>query len=254
MNSSISMQKSVAQKTAIPTKGKPPKKAVTPLQAGIVIGSVLLLVGLGYLIYIKTRAPELPPVNADTVTLAKFLSDEKYGELDFQQQFKFMKVMEDRDDKKEIRKAFLDGQLNEEEYRQAKLEAWVAQQINRTDKFLEAAPGRDRIAYITERVKKDEDDDDKDDKDKDKDKDDGNKGAGDKGGDGDKAPKAELPKVDPSLKKARLEQLPADVRERYRQYKEAYDEEQDRRDLEKKAKKAQKAATQPGGTPAAAGA
>jgi hypothetical protein len=95
---------------------------------------------------------QVPLLNADTVTLVKFVASDGYGKLGFSQQRQFMGVLEDRDDNDELKNAFNAGQINEKEYRAALLEAWVGEQLKRSEKYGRTSGEEAKQKYLQELV------------------------------------------------------------------------------------------------------
>jgi hypothetical protein len=159
-----------------------------------------------------------PRLNDDTVSLVKFVAGKDYAKLPFHRQAEYMKVLEDRDDNDELETAFKAGNVGEGEYRAALMEAWLGQQLKRSEKFATLAPGAPRDRYIRELLDK-------------KDAKDARKAA--RGKSADDATKV---KRDKAMEDIRINGWPPDARARYEQYRRAYAAQKDGReaDAEKK--------------------
>jgi hypothetical protein len=190
----------------IKVKKSPPRMwlIVTGVIAMVVLGIVLLVV--------KTRGVSEPRLNEPTHVLAKFVSTRAFDNLLYEKQRLYYKMLDDRGNK-EIDHAFKSAQISESEYRTALDAAWLGKHINRVEKY-QAMSSAARTQYIDELVTK-------------KLKKDGKPGQG--GGDDDID-------ADETAAEFKVEVWPANVREQWKQFHDAY-----RR--EKKAREA--AATRP---------
>jgi hypothetical protein len=192
---------------AAPAKPKPSGRR-TALMVGVLFGIVAAV----SLLAVAMKAPEAPPMNADTVTLVKFVTTERYANLPFDRQRDYMYVLEGRDDNDELEASFESGRITEAEYRAAILEAWLGQQLRRTQKYT-ALSGRARDEYVQSLVEKKLS----------KKKPDDVKKPATAGADGGK-PKV---KRDTSADDPRIAKWPAEVRAQYEKYKQAYDAAKD---------------------------
>lgn len=120
----------------------------TPLIAasGVLVAVVLI----GALVAAVSRGESEPPLNADTLTLVKFVNEPAYQKLPFPRQQLYMKVLEDRDDNDQLEDAFDAGQITEDQFRAAILEACLGQQLKRSDKFHGYANEQARLRYVRE--------------------------------------------------------------------------------------------------------
>jgi hypothetical protein len=179
-----------------------------PLAIGI--GAALILV-CGVTLWAVTREDE-PRLNDDTVSIVKFVTGNGYAKLPFTRQAEYMKVLEDRDDNDELEAAFEAGQLSESEYRAGLLEAWLGQQLKRSEKYASFPPGPARDRYIRELLDK------KDAKKAKK----ANK----------RQPESAQPEVkrDQAQEDIRIAAWPADARVRWEQYRRAYDAQKEARE------------------------
>ncbi len=169
-------------------------------------GAVLLVL-LGGLTLWAVTGKEPPRLNADTVTLVKFATTREYARLPFDRQAEYMKVLEDRDDNDELDAALDAGTLTEAEYRTAILEAWLGQQLKRTEKFHSLSPGTPRDRYIRDLVDK-------------KEKKEARKAAKQKPGKQDASPGI---KRDAAQEEMRIAAWPADVRAKWDIDRRAYE-------------------------------
>lgn len=177
------------------------------------------LIGLGALIAWVKRSDSAPRLNSDTVTLATFVSTDAYGKLSFDKQALFMKVMEDREDNGELKRAFSNGKLSEAAYRAAIQEAWLGEQLKRSEKYAVLAPGSARTRFIAELL----------DRKQKKPKSEPGKGPGASRMDDD-TDDVDVVKRDPSATKARVDSWPAPVREQFEAFRQAYDDAKQARD------------------------
>lgn len=111
-------------------------------------GSAAALLILIAAAVLALRRPEPPRLNADTVTIVRFVAGRDYMRLPVEKQSPYMQILEDREDKGELKSLFESGQLSEAEYRAALLEAWLGEQIKRSDKYASLSSGRAREGYI----------------------------------------------------------------------------------------------------------
>jgi len=152
-----------------------------------------------------------PRLNQDTASLARFVASEEYAKLPFDKQQLYMKVIEDREDNGDLKRAFAARQLSESEYRTAKLEAWLGEQLKRSEKYAGLPPGPARTKYISEllnRKAKAESQEKKSSRDNDDDS----------------------IKRDDTAEKTRIAALPPDVRAQWEDFRRAYREQKEARD------------------------
>jgi hypothetical protein len=177
------------------------------------VGAVLVAVLIWVLVsWTTSREPRL---NEPTHVIAKFVSTRAFDNMPYEKQRLYYKILDDRGNK-QIEHGFKSGDLSEGEYRTALDAAWLGRHINRFEKYA-AMSGSARAAYIDEllvkKLKKDAEkkgkagDDDDDDID-----------------------------ADETASELRVESWPAEVRQQWKMFHDAY-----RR--EKKAREA--AATRP---------
>jgi hypothetical protein len=147
-----------------------------------------------------------------------------------------MRVIEDRDDNKDLKRLFESKQITEDEFRTAKLEGWMAQQLSEADKFF-GKSGAERQEWLARQVAKDLEQNEEDE-------------ATTKPAEEVK-PSGEQKKikveVDATTKQMRVESLPADAKERYLAFRKAWDEEDDR---QKSARRKEKEGAAKAATPA----
>ena len=186
-----------------------------PLIASIPAALAVILVGV--IVYAVAAKEEAPPLNADTITIVKFVSDSAYQRLPFDRKQLYMKLLEDRDDNDELDDAFDAGNFTEDQYRAASLEAWQGQQLKRSEKFNSYASEQARLRYVRELLDKKEE----------KDQRKAQKRAA--GG----APKQDKPsdtvKRDESLEDLRVAAWPPDVRAKWQSFRTTYESEKDSR-------------------------
>jgi len=210
--------------TATPPKPVGLNPSAKPLKkpgyrTAIIAGIMTTAVALASVIALAlNRADPEPPINADTITLAKFVTTPAYQKLPFDRQQLFMKVLEDRDDNDELEDAFDAGRITEDQFRAAALEAWCGQQLKRSEKFHSYSNEAARLRYVREILDK------KDEKDK-------RQAEKSKSSSGPKAPKpSDSVKRDNSMEDIRIAAWPADVRTKWQTFRTAYDAEKDKRE------------------------
>ena len=179
---------------------------------GVMAASLLIALGLVAWAIFRTEHPRL---NADTVTLVKFFASDRYAELPLEKQAPYMQVIETREDNGEIRELFETGRLSESEYRAALLEAWLGEQLKRSERYATLPAGATRQEYVRELLDK-----------KSKRKKDSPAG---KSGGSNKSPAAKI-KRDGAAEDLRIAAWPAEARRRWEEFKKAYDAEKDARD------------------------
>jgi hypothetical protein len=118
----------------------------------IVLGVALLAVA-GYFLF---RKPPLARLNADSITLARFVATDTYLNLPLERQEPYMKVLKEREDAYDLQNNFTAGKLTEDEYRNARQEAWYWQQIKRSEKWASLPTPKEKIAYLNELIEKKE--------------------------------------------------------------------------------------------------
>src|SRR5687768_11064021 len=195
---------------ATPTdKPKGPTAAPVPVnrrRAATILAGALAVVVVAvslFAMWVKSRN-EAPPVNADSATLAEFVTSDSYQGLPFDRQATYMRVLEDREDAGELKTALNAGKLTAEQYRAAIQEAWLGEQLKRSEKYA-SLPPNDKPKYIKELLGK-----------KEKKKSGGNKPkAGGNDGDG-----AEI-KRDASTSQARIAAWPAGSKRKWEEFRAA---------------------------------
>ena len=209
--------------TATPPKPVGLNPSAKPLKkpgyrTAIIAGIMTTAVALASVIALAlNRADPEPPINADTVTLAKFVTTPAYQKLPFDRQQLFMKVLEDRDDNDELEDAFDAGRITEDQFRAAALEAWCGQQLKRSEKFQSYSNEAARLRYVREILDK------KDEKDK--------RQAEKAKSSGPKDPKpSDSVKRDNSMEDIRIAAWPADVRSKWQAFRTVYEAEKDKRE------------------------
>ncbi|MGA2496593.1 MAG: hypothetical protein ABSH20_02560 [Tepidisphaeraceae bacterium] len=122
--------------------------------AAIVAGVGLIVLG-GWFLF---RKPALARLNADTATLARFVATDTYLNLPLERQDPYMKVLKEREDSLDLQKSFTEGRITEDEYRNARQEAWYWQQIKRSEKWAALPTPEAKVAYLNELIGKKEKD------------------------------------------------------------------------------------------------
>jgi hypothetical protein len=186
----------------------------TAIIAGIALAAVVLI---AVVLNAVGREEAEPPLNADTITMVKFINSPAYQKLPFARQALFMKVLEDRDDNDELDDAFDAGRITEDDYRAADLEAWAGQQLKRTEKFHGYANEQARLKYVRELLDKKEE----------KDQRKAQKAAG--GGSKEQKP-SDLVQRDETMEEVRIASWPADMRAKWQAFRNVYKQEKDARE------------------------
>lgn len=199
------------QKPKGPTAAPVPKDKRRSMMV-VVGGLAVVAVAVGAFAIWASSHDRAPQVNADTKTLAAFVSSSDYLELPFDRQSVYMKVLEDREDAGELKEMHKAGTIPVDHYRAAIQEAWLGEQLKRSEKYASMPPG-DKPKYIQELLEK------KAKKKSGKAKTGGGSGGGSRGGDEDGV---EI-KRDASTSQARLGAWPADARRKWEEFNTAYD-------------------------------
>lgn len=192
---------------------------------------VAVLIGVVTFIGWFRESDSVPRLNADTVTIANFVASDAYLKMPFDKQALFMKVLEDREDNGELKRAFSSGRLSEASYRAAIQEAWLGEQLKRAEKYAVLAPGPNRTRFIVDLL----------DRKQKQPKPESGKASGGSGADDDRDD-VDLVKRDPSATQLRVQSWPAPVRTQFEAYRQAYD---DARQAREEAAKPQPATPQP---------
>ena len=180
------------------------------------IPAILAIILVGVIVYAVAAKEEAPPLNADTITIVKFVSSPAYQKLPFDRKQLYMKLLEDRDDNDELDDAFDAGKITEDQYRAASLGAWQGQQLKRSEKFNSQPNEQARLRYVREILDKKEEKDQR------------------------KAPKkasgaakqdkpSDAVKRDESLEDLRVAAWPPDVRAKWQSFRTTYESEKDAR-------------------------
>jgi hypothetical protein len=210
----------VRPETPAPAPGAPapaaaPAAASAPRgarKAALITTCIAALALVAAVAFFARGRNEPPPLNADTVTIVKFASSDGYGKLSFDQQRQFMGVLEDRDDNDELKNAFNAAQVNEKEYRTAKLEAWAGEQLKRSDKYARTNGEAAKAKYIQELLARKE------------------KSKSTKSKTDDPSDRSSAIKRDGTLEDARMGSIPNDVRQQWEKFRAAYSAAKDARD------------------------
>lgn len=204
-SSSNSIARPQVPASASAGKDNPPPSRNDKRRWSLIVACTAALVVLTVAIGFFTRGrSQPPPLNADTVTLVKFVASDGYGKLNYDQQRQFMGVMEDREDNDELKNAFNAGKINEKEYRAALLEAWAGEQLKRAEKYARTNGEEAKLKYLSELTAR-------------KAKNKSTKPKGD-----DSAARSAAVKRDASLEDARMATLPPDVRQQWHQFRDAH--------------------------------
>jgi len=210
-------QKPTAPQPTAPNQQKTQRPPAAPAarwkrHVPLLVASVVALVLLGGISLWAAAREGQPRLNADTVSLVKYVTSKDYGKLPFARQAEYMKVLEDRDDNDELESAFEAGNVSESEYRAALMEAWLGQQLKRSEKFATLSAGAPRDRYVRELLDK-------------KDAKEARKAARGKSDD-----EANKVKRDKAMEDIRISAWPPEARARYEQYRRAYSAQKDARE------------------------
>lgn len=202
----------------------------------VIASAVVALLVIGLSIYFwkgRTHTMDEPPYNADTIDLVKFIASKRYEALPFERQRVWMRVIEKREDKGDLKDLYRKKLITSTEYRTALGEAWLGKKLNRVENYNETVGIQQKMAFLKEVYDKKHDDDDEP-----------------------KAPKVlttptgeplEKVKVDKQAEEARLNGFPQEVRDQYHRYEKDYKKAKKQFEAAEEAnsKKAAPAATKP---------
>jgi len=161
--------------------------------------AVVVIAGIWGITAALKKGP--PRLNDATVVLVKYCSTPDFEKMAFDQQRQYLKVLEEREDKGDVERAFRDGKITEAEYRATLVNAELGKHLGRMEKYYAVPPGQPRTNYLNRLIDK-------------------------------KEKKAKLKPTtkpdedemvpDKEVEKLRIEAWPADVREQWRQYQTSY--------------------------------
>ena len=219
--------------------GAPPPPAARP-HAGaaahltprnlIIGGSALAAVVLLVVLFSwRPWAPEPPRLNEDPAQIAKFAASPHMDDLPFSHQRQFMELLDDKDDR--VQEAYEQGMLNDQEFRRALQLGWYGEHLKKMDNYLSKPPPQ-RAAYLDKQVEKRR-------KKKDKEK-------AEPEPDGKTPLKADEIERDDSTEEQDVKRWPADVRQKWLEYRTAWANRKqywkDQRDQQKATEEAAKGA------------
>jgi len=208
---------------------KPSRRRRLLLAAGAVLSAAALI---SLIVWIAWPSPKPLPLNADTTSLAVFVSSEQYLRMPFELQERYMRVLEDREDNGELKRAFVAGRLTESQYRAAIQEAWLGEQFKRARKYAALPPGPERVAFINDLLDR---------KRQNKNSDAIEEEGGESGsGKSEARENADFIKRDPSASQMRIDSWPPAVRDQLMTYRKDYESQKQTRE-----KSAAAAATRP---------
>lgn len=200
--------------TASSSTSKPTAAMDSPHRARLfaLTGIAVAALVIGLSLWTMAAGSDTPRLNEDTVTLARFVSTPDYTKLPFDKQSLYMKVLEDREDNGELKKAFEALKLSESDYRAARQEAWLGEQLKRSEKFAGLSPGPARTKFINELLDKK-----------------ARKKAQEAKPGKDNSDANDI-KRDQSLEKERISTWPPEVRLRWEEFRKAYNDQKDARE------------------------
>ena len=201
------------------------------IAGGVAVAAIALLVTL---FTWRPWAPDAPRLNDDPAAIAKFAVTDELHNLPFSMQRQYMELLDDKDER--VEEAYEQGMLNDQEYRRALQLEWYGEHLKKMDNF-HSKPPTLRAMYLDKQV-------DKKQRKKAKEK--------DKPEDAKSALTAADIDRDDSTEEADVKRWPAEVRQRWNDYRNAYaSRKQYWKDLEKQQKEAREANKGEAGTPAA---
>jgi hypothetical protein len=220
-----------------PASAKSAAAAATPFTRRNLIagGSALAAVALLVALWIwKPWAPSPPRLNEDPALIARFAASSHMDDLPFSQQRQYMELLDDKDDR--VVEAYEQGMLNDQEYRRALQLEWYGEHLKKMDKYHSKPPSQ-RAAYLDSQVEK-----------KRKKK---SKSKSETESDSKSALKPEEIERDDSTEDQDIKRWPADVRQKWNEYRTAWSNRKqywkDLNDQKKEAAKAAEAAATPAG-------
>jgi hypothetical protein len=199
----------------IPSRGGIDRRAIKLLA----LLAILVILGGGIWIAWRQFHKGIPRLDASTVELAKFAITSEFDKLPFESQRQYMKVLEKREEDKELEKVWKDKKITDTEYKASMNVAWLAKHLSRVDKYFSFRPGQERIDYLNKLL-------DKQEKDKTK-----PKKPGDTSDD-------EVVHRDKTVAKMRTDTWPPEIRDQWKQFNKIL------KDQEKAREKALRAAAQ----------
>jgi hypothetical protein len=151
-----------AKGSAAPVKGAAAPAAIPPKPAGLraqvtrrqmVMGGgaaagVALLVAL---FVWKPWSPTPPRLNEDPAVIAKWAATSRLHRLPFDQQRQFMELLDEKD--KRVEEAYEQGMLTDQEFRRALQLGWYGEHLRKMDNFFEKPPTL-RALYLDKQVDK----------------------------------------------------------------------------------------------------
>jgi hypothetical protein len=182
----------------------------------------------------KPWAPTPPRLNEDPALIAKFAVSANMDDLPFSQQRQFMELLDEKDER--VLEAYEQGMLNDQEFRRALQLEWYGEHLKKMDNYHSKPPSQ-RAAYLDKQVEKKR-------KKKSKSKDEETDS---------KSPlKADEIERDDSTEEQDIKRWPADVRQKWMEYRTAWSNRKqywkDLNDQKKEAAKAAEAAATPAGS------
>ena len=221
-----------APAAAKPAPAKPGAETMmTPRNMAIGGGAAVALALVVALFVWKPWAPDPPRLNEPPAAIAKFAASSDMDDLPFPHQRQFMELLDEKDDA--VLEAYEQGQLDDQQYRRVLQLAWYGEHLKKMDNYHSKPPSQ-RTAYLDKQADK-----------KRKKKSDPKKNVE---SDPKSALKAEEIERDDSTEEQDVKQWPSDVRQKWTEYRTAWESRKqfhkDQRDREK--------AAQPAGAEAAA--
>ena len=142
--------KSVSESPAAQNPAKPAKPGLfanrNVVYGAAGAGALVLVVAL---LLWRPWQPSPPRLNSEPYVIAKFAASSAMDDLPFSQQREYMDILADKDDA--LLAAYKDGRLTDQEYRRALQLGWYDKHLDRMEKFYDRPPMR-RIEYIDSKV------------------------------------------------------------------------------------------------------
>jgi hypothetical protein len=124
-------------------------KSKTFALVGTAAGAVLIaLVGLSVWAT-GGSGNDTPRPDADPVTIAKFLTSQRWAKMDEPQKRLYMKTLRQKSD--ELSDALARGKITKDEHDLAKHNIWLERQLDKMDEYYKLAPGA-RVKYLDDLV------------------------------------------------------------------------------------------------------
>jgi hypothetical protein len=115
---------------------------------------VLAIVVVAALLVWKPWKSEPPRLNDEPYKIAKFAISPEFKKLEFERQFTYMELLDDKEDA--VAQAYKDHLLNDDEYARTLQVAYLGKHMKRARNFAEKTTPRAREAYLDKLIEKKE--------------------------------------------------------------------------------------------------